>query len=257
MSIAKQRMIFIAHRGESHDAPENTLAAINLAWQRNAEAVEIDVFLTRDSKIVALHDRNMLRLAGIDKNVEDQTLAELKKLDVGSYKGARWMNERIPTLEEVVATIPMGKYLIIEIKCGSEILPILDQVVSNSGLKNRQIKLIGFDLDVMKAARIAFPMHEIFWVKSIQHFYNLFSWHLELEKIIQTTLQAKLNGLCLSANKVITKKFVDKIKDAGLACYIWTVDHVDDARQLIEAGVDGIISNRPHWLTSQLGIDQD
>jgi glycerophosphoryl diester phosphodiesterase len=60
--------------------------------------------------------------------------------------------------------------------------------------------------------------------------------------------------LCFSSGKFIDKNFVDKIKEAKLACHIWTVDHVADARQFIDAGVDGIISNRPHWLKSQLGI---
>ncbi|MCU0643998.1 MAG: glycerophosphodiester phosphodiesterase [bacterium] len=248
------KTIFIAHRGESYDAPENTLAAINLAWQRNADAVEIDVFLSKDMKIVAIHDSNTLRLAGIDKNVEDQTLAELKKLNIGKHKGDQWANERIPTLEEVFATVPKNKLLVIEIKCGSEILPILKQEIHQSGLEWQQIKLIGFDLDLMKAARAIFPALQIFWIKSIDHFKHLSSWQLELGKLIDTTRQANLDGLCFSSGKFIDKNFVDKIKEAKLACHIWTVDHVADARQFIDAGVDGIISNRPHWLKSQLGI---
>lgn len=254
MFQTKRRTIFVAHRGESYDAPENTLASINLAWRRNADAVEIDVLLSRDNEIVVIHDRNLSRLAGIDANVADHTLAELQKLDVGSYKGESWANERIPILAEVIETVPPEKLLVIEIKCGSEILPILENVISNSGLKNHQIKVIGFDLDVMKAARKAFPEHEIFWIKDIRHFQHLSSCHVELETIIQKTVQASLDGLCFSSGKFIDKNFVDKIKETKLACHIWTVDHVADARQFIDAGVDGIISNRPHWLKSQLGI---
>lgn len=253
--MKKNKTIFIAHRGESHDAPENTLASINLAWQRTADAVEIDVFLTSDGKIVAIHDRNTYRLAGVDKNVEDQTLEELKKRDVGSYKGDAWANERIPTLEEVFATVPAGKSLVIEIKCGSEVLPILRQEIQKSGLEKKQIKLIGFDLELMTSAKQAFPSLEVCWVLKIKHFKRLLSWHQHLEKIIETTKQANLDGLCFSAGNYINKDFVDKLKEAGLTSYLWTVNHAGDAKKFIEAGVDGIITNCPQWIRSQLGMD--
>jgi glycerophosphoryl diester phosphodiesterase len=247
--------LFIAHRGESHDAPENTLAAINLAWQRNADAVEIDVFFSKDKKIVVIHDSNTFRLAGIDKNVEDQTLDELKKLDVGKHKGDHWANERIPTLEEVFATVPKEKCLIIEIKCGSEILPILKKEIQRSRLEKKQIKLIGFDLELMTSAKQTFPFLEVCWIMKIKHFKRLLSWQHHLEKIIDTTKQANLDGLCFSAGKFIDKDFMDKIKEAGLTCYLWTVNHPGDAKKFIAAGVDGIITNCPQWIRSQLGMN--
>jgi glycerophosphoryl diester phosphodiesterase len=256
MIQTKRRTIFVAHRGESYDAPENTLAAINLAWQRNADAVEIDVFLSSDNKIVVIHDRNTFRLAGIDKNVEDQTLAELKKLDVGKHQGEHWANEKIPTLDEIFATVPKEKYLVIEIKCGSEILPILKESIDQSGLEWQQIKLIGFDLELMTSAKQTFPFLEVCWVMKIKYFKRLLSWHYHLEKIIDATKQANLDGLCFSAGKFIDKDFMDKIKAAGLTCYLWTVNHPGDAKNFFAAGVDGIITNCPQWIRSQLGMNQ-
>src|SRR4051794_3938882 len=100
------RVEVIAHRGASHDAPENTLAAIKLAWQQEADAAEFDLHLSRDGKLVVIHDADTRRVAGVDKRVAEQTLAELRRLDVGAWKGPRFAGERIATLEEVLATVP-------------------------------------------------------------------------------------------------------------------------------------------------------
>ena len=72
----------IGHRGASRDAPENTLASVNLAWKRNADAVEIDVYLSKDGHIVVVHDETTKRYGGPDRKIADQTLADLKKLEL-------------------------------------------------------------------------------------------------------------------------------------------------------------------------------
>ena len=99
----------VAHRGASYDAPENTVAAIKLAWEQKADAAEFDVFLSKDGKIVVMHDKDTKRIAGVDRKVVDQTLAELRKLDVGRWKDAKFAGEKMPTLDEMLATVPEGK----------------------------------------------------------------------------------------------------------------------------------------------------
>src|SRR6185369_848081 len=89
--------MLIAHRGASRDAPENTLAAFRLAWQQGADGIEADFRLTRDGRVVCLHDASTGRTAGVDLAVAEASLEELKRLDVGGWKGARWAGERIPT----------------------------------------------------------------------------------------------------------------------------------------------------------------
>ena len=123
--------IIIAHRGESYEAPENTIASINLAWERGADAVEIDVQLSKDDEIVVIHDTDTFRTGRRDKNIRDQTLEELQQLDVGVYKGKAYKNEKIPTISQVLDTIPEGKKLFVEIKCGKEIIPPLRNIVSS------------------------------------------------------------------------------------------------------------------------------
>ena len=87
----------VAHRGASHDAPENTLAAFELAWQQGADAIEGDFFLTKDGKIVCTHDKVTGRLNAEKRklHVAKSTLAELQALDVGSWKGKTWKGERL------------------------------------------------------------------------------------------------------------------------------------------------------------------
>src|SRR5258706_1541868 len=131
-------MQIIGHRGASLDAPENPLAEVRLAWQQQADAVEVDVHLSRDGKIVVIHDPNTRKLAGVNRKVARQTLAELRALDVGRRRGAAWIGERIPTLEEVLAAVPRSKRLFIEIKCGPEIAPELSRVLSRSDCRPEQ-----------------------------------------------------------------------------------------------------------------------
>ena len=145
--------MFIAHRGASHDAPENTLASVNLAWERGADGVEIDVYLSKDGVIVAIHDDTTKRTGGKDMKVKDQTLEELKRLDVGSFKGEKWAGEKIPTLKEVLDTVPDGGCLFVEVKCGKEIVSVLAGLLDGSGLDADRAVVIGFDLDTMAAVK--------------------------------------------------------------------------------------------------------
>jgi glycerophosphoryl diester phosphodiesterase len=77
----------IAHRGESFNAPENTLAAINLAWERGAEAVEIDIQFSKDRELVVIHDTDTKRLAGIDKKSRRSNIGRTQEAGCGSLEG--------------------------------------------------------------------------------------------------------------------------------------------------------------------------
>src|SRR5688572_7332588 len=147
----------IAHRGASFDAPENTVASIKLAWQQKADASEFDVLLSKDGKIVVIHDKDTKRVAGVDKKVVDQAFQELRRLDVDAWKGKNLAGERIPTLEEMLVTVPPAKRVFIEVKCGPEIVPELDRVLRASRLKSEQTAVISFYPDVVAAVKNARP----------------------------------------------------------------------------------------------------
>lgn len=237
-------MEIIAHRGASHDAPENTLAAIRLAWQQNADAVEIDVRLSRDGALVVMHDDNTRRTAGHDAKIAAQTLEELKRLDAGSWKGAPFAGETIPTLGEVLAELPAGKGLVIEVKdARPEVVPALQSALAQSGVLPAQLLLIGFDYEQVKRLKSALPQLRVLLLRSAP---------LAVEELIALCRDASLDGVDLQHAFPLDEKAIAKLRAAGLAWYVWTVDDANIARRLVAAGVDGITTNRPGWLREQL-----
>jgi glycerophosphoryl diester phosphodiesterase len=100
-----KRPTIFAHRGSSAYAPENTLAAFELALQHAADAIELDVKMTADGEVVIIHDPTLQRTTGQAGNVRDWTLAEIQKLDAGSHFNSAFKGERIPTLAELFEKI--------------------------------------------------------------------------------------------------------------------------------------------------------
>ena len=106
----------VAHRGASGLAPENTLAAFRKALEVGADAFELDVRLTRDGRAVVMHDRRVDRTTTGRGLVGTHTLEELKSLDAGSWYGAEFAGEEVPTLEEVFDTFPQELPIYVELK---------------------------------------------------------------------------------------------------------------------------------------------
>jgi glycerophosphoryl diester phosphodiesterase len=149
---------FIAHRGASYLAPENTIAAANLAWELGADAVEVDVFLSLDNRVMVIHDKDTKRTAAGKKNmaIKDTPSLVLRELDVGSWKDPKFRGEKIPFIPEIIATVPAGKFLVIEIKVGSEILPHLKREIDRSG-KLDQMVFISFGWETILDTKKMFP----------------------------------------------------------------------------------------------------
>jgi glycerophosphoryl diester phosphodiesterase len=244
-------MEIIAHRGASYDAPENTLASVALGWRQNADAVEIDVQFSRDGQLVVIHDDNTRKTARVAKKVNAQTLAELRALEVGRWKKAKWAGEKIPTLLEVLATIPTGKRLFIEIKCSPACIPRLIEAFRESGKAARQIVVIGFARETMARVKRALPEWQVCWVAEFRRTWRG-GWTPTAETLIRHAKASGLDGLDLSGRGPLNAKFVEKVHGAGLKLYVWTVDAPAQARKLRAAGVDGITTNRPGWLRAQL-----
>lgn len=247
-----QAVEIIGHRGASHDAPENTLASVKLSWEQKAEGTEIDVYLSKDGKIVVIHDNNTKRTAGLDKPVVEQTLAELRKLDAGSWKDPKFAGEKLPTLEEVIKTIPDTKRLFIEVKCGPEIVPELKRVLDASGKATYQLAIISFSHDVVAASKRAMPERKAFWIARFKQDKETGTWYPCIDELIEKAKAAKVNGLDLGFAPIFNKALIDRVKQAKLEFYVWTVDSPDDARHLRDWGVDGITTNRPLFIRESL-----
>jgi glycerophosphoryl diester phosphodiesterase len=251
-SLTLHAVEIIGHRGASHDAPENTLASFRLAFEQKADAAELDTRLTKDGQAVVIHDANTQRTTGTAGVVKDLTLAELRALDAGAWKGERWRGEKLPTLAEALATIPVGRRLFIEIKCGPEILPELVRVVQASGKQPTQMPIISFNYETVKQAKALLPDHEICFLASAKTDQNT-GQPPSIDDLIARTRAAKLDGLDLDHQFPIDDAFVGKVHAAGLKLYVWTVNDAAIAQRLAAAGVDGITTDRPGALRDELG----
>jgi glycerophosphoryl diester phosphodiesterase len=239
----------IGHRGAAYLAPENTMASVMLGWEKRAD-VEVDIYLTTDNRIVVIHDDTTKRTAGTDLKVAESSSEELRKLDAGRFKSEQFAGERIPFLDEVVKSIPPGRKLFVEIKCGPEVLPLLKPLLAKSG-KMSQIVIIGFDLETVTKSKQLIDV-PTYWLRGTEKNKETKEWIPHDPKLVQTAKNNGLDGLDVHYAGV-TKEFVDATKAAGQKLYVWTVDDPEEAARLVDLGVAGITTNRPGWLREQLG----
>jgi len=243
---------FIAHRGASHEAPENTLASFRLAWETGADGIEGDFRFTRDRQIVCLHDATTGRTAGIDITVADSTLDRLRELDVGAWKGDRWSGERIPTLREVIATIPPGKKFFIELKSGPDILIPMAAVLADSGLDPGQVAICAFSEELIAASRNLFPHIKRLWITDYTRDWRRGGWSPSVRQILRILENIGACGLASRAHRALDAAFVRALRAAGMELHVWTVDNPRTAARFLALGVDSIITNRPDWLRARL-----
>ncbi len=246
--------LIIAHRGESFDAPENTLASINLAWERSAEAVEIDIRLSKDNQLVVIHDKTTRRIGNRNERVKNQTLEELRQLDFGSWKSDNYKNEKIPTLCEVFKSVPKEKKIIVEIKSSEKIIPYLIKDIKNSDLEKQQIEIISFKYEVIKKIKKELPQLKVLYLVDLDYTWMTKVFSLPVEKLIEKVNLANLDGVNVWAGKLLNEKFAYNVKRSNLLLYVWTVNDPIHAKQLIEWKIDGITTDRAQWLSNKLSI---
>ena len=164
LSAFASNPMIVAHRGSSHEAPENTLPAFELAWEQGADGVEGDFLLTGDGKIICFHDKDTKRLTGQKLDISKTSFTDLQKLDVGKWKDEKFRGTRMPLIGDVFATIPQGKKIFVEVKCGPEIVEPLIKEIEKSGLKDEQVVLICFNQDVINQFKKARPQHKAYWL---------------------------------------------------------------------------------------------
>jgi glycerophosphoryl diester phosphodiesterase len=241
--------LIVAHRGASHDAPENTLPAFELAWEQGADVIEGDFLLTKDNRIVCIHDRSTKRLADRNLAVRESTLKELRELDVGSWKHEKYKGTKIPTIAEVFATIPKGKKIFVEVKCGPEIIPYLVKEIGKCKLKTEQVVLICFKQSVVKAFKQALPKNKAYWLSSFKK-NSEGVWEPSLETVLATLKDTKADGL--DSHRDIPGEAANKIMKAGYEWHAWTVNDLATAKRLQTLGIHSITTDRPALIKSSL-----
>lgn len=253
---AEDTPLVVAHRGASQDAPENTLPAFELAWQRGADAIEADFHLTSDGHIVCFHDRDAKRLTGHPLVVENSTLKELRKLDVGSHHSEKFRGVAMPTLAEVLSTVPDGRKIYIEIKCGPVIAPILLEEVSNSGLRQEQIVIISFKHEVIAAIEKAAPDYRTFLLTQFKKDKKSGKITPSRNKFVATLKRIRADGVSTS-KQFVTRELVDAFKRDGYEYHVWTINDAPTARQLRDCGVLSITTDIPRRLRAALAKEEE
>ena len=240
-----------AHRGACYEAPENTLSAINLAWQRGADAVEIDLRLCATGEIAVIHDADTRRVAGVDKPVAAQSWEELRALDVGAWKDARFAGEQIPSLDEVLATVPPNKRLQIEVKCGPEIIGALRSSLEQSGVAPEAIVLTSFNGETLRALKSAFARVPAWWICNLSNKNE--APDQIVERMIGQAREAGFGGLCLGQAAALDLPLAARVREANLELCAWPVDSPALARRWSEAGATCLTTNRIDidWLAPQ------
>ncbi len=260
LSAAAAPVLIVAHRGASFDAPENTMAAHRLAWRQGADAVETDIYLTKDRGVIVLHDATVKRTTGKSAAIADLTVSEARKLDAGSWKAPQFAGEKLPLLAEQLAEIPAGKRMFVEIKIGPEIVPELKNVLTAARADERNVTVISFNYESLKAVRQQLPKLPTQYLVGFKapdpkaEPNPKAKKQPTLDEVIAQAKAAKLTGLDLQHTWPLTKDDVAKIRAAGLELHVWTVDDVAVAQRWIALGVDSITTNRPGWLREQLKL---
>lgn len=237
--------IIVAHRGASHDAPENTLAAFALAWERGAHAIECDVWATKDSELVCLHDRNTKRTTGASLSVTDSTLAQLRKLDAGSWKGPQWKDERIPTFTEVLSSTPVGQLVFAEIKGGLKVVPLLPKAIEDAGIDEKQVVVISFDKEVISAVKRTLQNLRALLLLDFKYNMILQCWRPSIKTVLSDMHETGADGVDLHAIEPASVALIESIRAVNGEVHVWTVNDIETAKRFCEIGVDSITTDNP------------
>lgn len=225
----------IAHRGFSARYPENTLAAFEAAIGAGARLCELDVHLTRDRVPVVIHDEKLERTTSGQGMVGDLTLAEIKSL-VAAGKFPEFRNERVPTLEEVLALLHGRCGLNVEIKCRGAERAVCDLIRRHDEVTSSMVS--SFEWDTLAAVRGIDPEIRL---------------GLLAEEDPQRLLEAAAGMRAFAINPrfdLADRELCRQAHERGLKVLVWTVDAPEAMRALIGNGVDGIMTNYPDRLAA-------
>lgn len=232
--------IRIAHRGASAIAPENTLAAFQKAIEIGVDAVELDLHGTADGEIIAIHDATLDRTTNMSGHVRQHDLESIKQADAGAWFKPEFKEEPVPTLAESLDCITKNTVAVLEIK---------DETITEAVVeKIREMKLqehvvvISFHTSVLQTVRSHAPDIPTGWLIGSSN---------GRTNPIQLCQQLSVLGCSLLNvnHQIITAEFAYEILRRGIALWSWTVDDIDQMRNLLEIGVQGITSNYPEYFS--------
>jgi glycerophosphoryl diester phosphodiesterase len=226
----------IAHRGLSLDYPENTLPAFVAGLDAGADILETDVHLSRDGQVIIAHDPTLERVAGRHGYVHEFTAAQLAAIDLGQGIG-------FPTLVEVLDALPHAK-LNIDLKT-PDVVPAFVDVIRQMNAHNR-VLVASFDEQTRRTAVSQLPGVATSATK--KHFLPGLLWgsigaRSALSRVFDgiDAIQTPTSYLGVP---IATKRFIRQLTDIGKQVHVWTINEEVQMRNLLDAGVTGIVTDR-------------
>ena len=247
--------LLIAHRGGAALAPENTMAAFELAVSRwDADILEMDVRLTADGRVVVIHDPTVDRTTNGTGPIRKMTWAEARALDAGhrfrdpdgrhAYRGT---GTRIPLFEDVLTAFPNTR-IIVEPKAAEAAEPLV-RAIRARGAEDRV--LIGAEFE---ATRVGARGYKGPWGASRRHAARF--WLLHQLRLAGRWYSPAVDGFQLPERSgrihVVTSSFIRAAHAANIPVHVWTVNDPADMRRLLRWGADGIMTDRPDLLAEVL-----
>jgi glycerophosphodiester phosphodiesterase len=220
-----------AHRGSSIKAPENTMAAFELAVENMTDFIELDVQLTSDNVPVIMHDRSLYRTTGVNAKVSELTYSQIRELDAGSYFGKEFAGEKVPSLEEVLRFVKGKARLNIELKSGDTVYTAdkVAELIQKYDMQNDCV-ITSFDYNMLKRVKELTDDIQVGYILSIAYgdFYSM-------DDVDFFSMNASF----------LSKQIVDAIHNSGKQVYAWTVNNAISIKNLTNKGVDNIITDDP------------
>ncbi len=227
----------VAHRGASADAPENTLAAYRRALELGADAAECDVRVSRDGEVVLLHDNRLDRTTDGTGRVGTKSLRELSRLDAGTWHGLDYAAESVPTLAQVFDTVDGQMTLFVELKAGDRLVERVAAVLSDRDPRVRQqVVLLSFRPRLLRRAHELMPDVPTLLLRDGGGSLD--------PALVRRARAAGVQAVGLS-DPGARRNGIRRLREAGLGVFVYTVDDPERARELLDWGVDGIITNDP------------
>lgn len=232
----KRTMVW-AHRGASGYAPENTLAAFNLAVSQGADGIELDVQMTRDGHLVVIHDESIDRVSEGSGFVRDFTLSELRQFNYNRTH-PEYAHVQIPTLEEVYESMkPTGMTINVELKTGVFPYPGLEEAVAALTEKMKMTEQVIYSsfnhLSVARMRRLQPQTRTGILFSDV------------LVDVVEYARRIGADALHPGLWHMQMENFAKEWADSELQVHVWTVNEIEDLRAMMAAGVDAVITNYP------------
>lgn len=221
----------IAHRGGAANAPENTLAALELGIAQGADMAEMDLHMTKDGVLVALHDHTLTRTTGVEQAVGEMDSLQIRELDAGGWFSPDYAGEQIPTLEELLGVAGGRIGLMLEFKFpqSQAMLEEAMEQIQAAGMESECI-LAATSPELLRLGKELAPEMENLYIGE------------QIGEALWETEYVDSFSIALSG---LTAEAVARAHSTGREVYAWTVNSAREMEQALSMGVDGLVTDDP------------